>query len=282
MKTARSRVGVVAAVLAGSAGALLGVSPASAAQVVTLSASKTTAAPNESVTLTATATPQPTGVDWFGIEIREQNTGTVVCSSAYTSTCTGSVSHLVGAYTYVAVASSWKSPGPTVTEGVSNPITVYWGLGGTLPPPGAASSSCDSGIRVTETTAGGARLKVYLLQDSTRTDLCYRVDAAGVGRGGRIRITYENPSVVPPTNLPSLDGNVSACEATGGNQLPIPNPLLSGGSGGVDYLVTGYANASSGVMLCATVETFKARVNLPFNLTAPGVDPGIGIEHTAD
>lgn len=284
MKLVRSRVGVVAAVLAGSVGALLGVSPASAAQVVTLSASDTTPGPNQGVTLTATATPQPTGVTWYGIDIYEQNTNTRVGGCSYQSTCSVTLSRLFGAYTYVAVASSWASPGPTRTEGVSNPVTVYWGLGSTPPPSGLPSNYCDSGIQVVNNTSGGGNVKVYVLHTSTQTDICYRVDAAGTGRGGRIRIIHGTPTVGAPTvGVPTVDGNVSACTSTPNNQLPVPNPLASGGVGGVvDYLVTGYANTSSGAMLCATVENINARVNVPFNVTGPTITPNIDIQHTAD
>lgn len=266
---------VVAAAVVGATlvGAGFAASPASAdPYVVTLTASDYAPGPNQQVRLTMTVTPAPPF--YFGLRIVELTSGEEVVWCQGTSSCSGTVSNFFGAYTYQAFGGSYAS----------NPITVFWGVGSTTSAPaGSPSYFCDSGLEVFDGTVSGAYVKVKVLSTLTATSICYRVDAVGTGRGGRIAIEHGTPGTgIDTIGIPSLDNEVGKCTSEPGNQLTTPHPIADFGALGTDVFLDAYVNTSVGAWLCFDVANIGQRVVVPMSLPGVDVDPNISVNHYAD
>ena len=122
-----------------------------------------------------------------------------------------------------------------------------------------------------------------MLTTATETDICYRIDAAGNGRGGKIAVTHGTPDVdVTTIGVPTHDSNAGACTTTAGNQLATPHPISDGTIATIDYSVDAYVNTSVGAWLCLEVESLSQRVVVPMSLPGFSVDPNITVNHYQD
>jgi len=95
-----------------------------APMLVTLSASTTSPAANQSVTLTATANTN-VGPTPYYIDIWDQTTRTMVKAIRYGTTDIGTVSEPSGSQTYIAYITS-DSTGPGNPVATSNQVTITW------------------------------------------------------------------------------------------------------------------------------------------------------------
>lgn len=121
----------------------------------------------------------------------------------------------------------------------------------------AYSSRCDSGIRLTDTTSQGLRVKAYLVASGVRrVDLCVRVEdtTTGTGTGGRLWAWHwvGEPTVVHPPTVEIGSGVGDRCTTAAGNQLPGSHPIASAGVGDVTLVVDAYLSSTQ-LWLCADV-----------------------------
>lgn len=146
-----------------------------------------------------------------------------------------------------------------------------------LPPSSSiASSQCNAGLEVLDTTSEGVRVKVYTRQPSNQeTDVCVRVSNGenGVGFGGEFVVTPSTPTVSNIPGPPTRDSNSTACTTTTPNGVPGAHPLSGGGIGGVSYIVDAYS-AANAAWVCVGVGTaVQLRVLVPISVPSVGVPP---------
>ena len=181
-----------------------------------------------------------------------------------------------GTRNFLAVMSYWDDPNyePWWWLAQSDTATGTWV--DPLPPSSSiASSACDSGLQVIDSTNEGVRTKVYTRQPSSQeTDVCVRVSNGtnGVGFGGEFVITPTLPGVNNIPGPPTRDSNSSACSTTTPNGVPGSHPASSGGIAGVTYLVDTYSSANA-AWVCLSVGSTNVRVIVPISVPSPFVPP---------
>ena len=254
--------------------------PASAAPyVVTLEADDTTPAPNQTVRLRAHANGNVAN-DGLCLQIYEDGQRiSINCFGSNTAgtTDTEFVTYTFGAHRYSAyVGNPSSSEPPSNTQGASQPVTVFWGLGSSTPEPpaDAPSHDCDAGTRIIDNNLAGAYVKVYVLSTPTEIAVCYRVDAVTGGFGGKVGLAFGEPVVdLPSIGIPTIDDQSRACAAQFPNLL---GPIADGFIGDVYVYAYAYANTSNGVWLCLEVgDDFKRRITIPLDVSLPSVNPNV-------
>lgn len=128
----------------------------------------------------------------------------------------------------------------------------------------ADSNSCTGSIF--DGYVGGVYVKLaYTQPTSSSGRICFRIDdGSTIRRGGAL--SY-NTAAIAPVGLPSVDSNAGACQATAGNVLPGPHPLVNGTAGGVQVYLDNWSNGSQ-AWTCLRVGTTAVRLIVP--VSAPG------------
>jgi hypothetical protein len=171
------------------------------------------------------------------------------------------------------------------SEAESPVVTGSWIADPAVLPTGTpASSLCDDGQQVIDSTTEGVHVKVYVKpQSPQRADVCVRLDdAAGGGFGGQFVVTPTVPVVgVTGVGVPTSDAQSGACTATTPNQVPGQHPITGGTIAGLPYLVDSYAS-NTAAWVCVQVGNNKTRVVLPISVPSATVTPGTQVTFNPD
>lgn len=181
-----------------------------------------------------------------------------------------------GTRNFIAAMSWWDDPNYETWWWMAQSDIATGTWVDPLPPSSSiASSACDAGLQVVDSTNEGVRVKVYTRQPSNQeTDVCLRVSNGtnGVGFGGEFVITPALPSVQNIPGPPTRDSNSTACSTTTPNGVPGSHPASGGGIGGVTYSVDAYS-AANAAWVCLSVGSTNIRVVVPISVPSPFVPP---------
>ena len=276
-----ARLGACAAVLSGLLAIATPSADASAPPfTVTLEAEKTSAAPNETIQLHATANQRIDQPYYF--QIWNETLGVKEGSCTNSSNCYVYAAYETGSYQFVAYITYNTYTAKTNIQAVSNPVVVNWApLGGGIADDSWPSQSCEQTpghLSVLEDfNFEGSNFDLTATSSTTEAHVCFRADAGSVHVGGRLNIlTGGLPSVTGiSVGVPFTDPNTSPCGGAAPNSVPGQHPMISGLVGGQLLVLDSYASTAWGASVCLSYGDTKIRVVVPFVIGSPVVDPGV-------
>jgi hypothetical protein len=232
-----------------------------ATYTVTLSASATQAQGGESVTFTATASPNvPTG---YFLDIYEVNTRTLVASCYGSTPCSGDWSHNSGTYTYQAFIDNDPNDEypPTGAIASSTFVQVTW------TPPSQLLCQPPT-VPILGGSVGGLNLLLSARVSASQTTVCYRVDngSGGTAVGGAVIVNTSVPGV-PHVSAGNL------CDGATGNTAVGPHPYADVTVLGVTTFLDVYQGPAAGndTWVCAAVGGTAETVVIPSLSGLPSV-----------
>lgn len=199
-------------------------------------------------------------------------------------TCTLAVrSSTVGTRQYHALLFNWNYPTyyPWAADADAR-VQAQW----IDPLPASsslASSLCDDGTQVVDSTTQGVHAKLYVEQVSPQeTHVCVRVENGtdGIGFGGRFVVTPGLPGI-GTLEIPGADTESGLCTATTPNGVPGQHPMTSGGVANTSYLVDAYSSADE-AWVCLEAGATKIRVTIPVSVPDVDFDPAALIRFDPD